>query len=191
MNFDLPEGRREFFPYACYSIESLTRSILKCLTQEKFNRRTRNCSLLPSLLEKYQFHWSGLLTGNSIGRITEGLLQSVSEVVDIVEPISKFSDNLKGKEGVGKIFNVGLEDWLPSPDDAHYDLIWNQWCLGHLTDTQLIVYLEKCSKMLNHEGWIVVKENMSTSGEDLFDDLDSSVTRYFTLVYFRQSWLLM
>lgn len=26
---------------------------------------------------------------------------------------------------------------------------------------------------------MIVKENLSTSGEDLFDELDSSVTRYF------------
>jgi protein N-terminal methyltransferase len=116
---------------------------------------------------------------NRIGRITEGLLLSISETVDIVEPIAKFSDNLKGKAGVGEIFNVGLEDWSPSDSEhSKYDLIWNQWCLGHLTDAQLLVYLEKCVKVLKEGGWIVVKENMSTSGEDLFDDVDSSVTRY-------------
>ena len=104
---------------------------------------------------------------------------NISEIVDIVEPITKFSDGLKGKEGVGHIFNVGLEDWTPGePDDLKYDLIWNQWCLGHLTDAQLIVYLEKCTKALNEGGLIVVKENLSTAEEDVFDELDSSVTRF-------------
>ena len=95
-----------------------------------------------------------------------------------MEPIAKFSDNLKGKDGVGKIFNVGLEDWSPDFGDSKYDLIWNQWCLGHLTDTQLKIYLEKSQKVLKENGLIIVKENLSTSGEDLFDELDSSVTRY-------------
>ena len=104
---------------------------------------------------------------------------NISETVDIVEPIAKFSDNLKGKEGVGQIFNVGLEDWTPGEsDDIKYDLIWNQWCLGHLTDAQLVVYLEKCGKMLKEGGLVVVKENLSTNKEDVFDELDSSVTRY-------------
>jgi len=116
--------------------------------------------------------------GAGIGRITEGLLLSISETVDIVEPIAKFSDNLNGKAGVGKIFNIGLEDWSPSEsEESRYDLIWNQWCLGHLTDAQLLVYLEKCLKVLKEGGWIVVKENMSTSGEDIFDEVDSSVMR--------------
>jgi len=116
--------------------------------------------------------------GAGIGRITEGLLLGIAAKVDIVEPIAKFTDSLKGKDGIGKIFNVGLEDWSPQePGESKYDLIWNQWCLGHLTDAQLTTYLEKCQKVLNEAGLIVVKENLSTSGEDVFDELDSSVTR--------------
>lgn len=110
-----------------------------------------------------------------IGRITEGLLLGVATTVDIVEPISKFADALRGKEGVGNIFNTGLENWSP---EIKYDLIWNQWCLGHLTDAQLHAYLEKCGRALNEGGLVIVKENLSTGGEDLFDELDSSVTRY-------------
>lgn len=120
----------------------------------------------------------------SIGRITEGLLLGIATTVDIVEPITKFADNLMGKDGIGKIFNIGLEDWSPEQSpDAKYDLIWNQWCLGHLTDLQLQSYLEKCAKAINVDGLIVVKENLSTSGEDLFDELDSSVTRWVLCIW--------
>ena len=104
---------------------------------------------------------------------------SIASTVDIVEPIAKFSAALEGKEGIGSIFNVGLEDWNPSEStELKYDLIWNQWCLGHLTDAQLVEYLKKCKRVLKIGGWIVIKENMSTNGEDIFDDVDSSVTRY-------------
>lgn len=73
---------------------------------------------------------------------------------------------------------MGLADWAPSEaDEFKYDLIWHQWCVAYLTDAQLIVYLEKCSKVLKEGGFIMVKENLSTSGEDDFDELDSSVTR--------------
>ncbi len=127
---------------------------------------------------------SRIVTANKIpriGRITEGLLLGIAEKVDIVEPIAKFSENLKGKAGIGEIFNVGLEDWSPQEsEDLKYDLIWNQWCLGHLTDAQLTTYLEKCQKFLKNDGLIVVKENMSTSGGDVFDEVDSSVTRHVT-----------
>lgn len=95
-----------------------------------------------------------------------------------MEPIAKFSDVLKGKAGVGKIFNTGLEDWSPEDSDERmYDLIWNQWCVGHLTDVQLVSYLEKCGRAINEDGLIIIKENLSTNDDDIFDEVDSSVTR--------------
>lgn len=139
--------------------------------------------------------------GAGIGRITKGLLLGVAKRVDVVEPVKKFTDELvqslgngeyagdgegKGDQGqVGEVINLGLQDWIPEPDA--YDLIWNQWCLGHLTDKQLVVYLRRCMAGLvqAREGeearssWIVVKENLSTDiwHKDIYDEEDSSVTR--------------
>lgn len=129
--------------------------------------------------------------GAGIGRITLNLLIHHAKIIDIVEPIKKFTDALEVavQKGIpadapgklGKIYNVGLEDFDPTAGDAKgYDLIWNQWCVGQLTDAQLISYLQRCASALHKpHGWIVVKENMSSSpvGEDVFDDTDSSVTR--------------
>jgi protein N-terminal methyltransferase len=116
--------------------------------------------------------------GAGIGRITEGLLLSVAETVDIIEPVKKFTDTLKDKQGVGRIWNVGMEEWeFDGHDDSKYDLIWNQWCLGHLTDSQLVEYLKRCAKALKPGGWIAVKENIGTGSSDVFDDVDNSVTR--------------
>ncbi|KAI1134168.1 alpha-N-methyltransferase NTM1 [Hypoxylon sp. FL0543] len=122
--------------------------------------------------------------GAGIGRITQGLLLDVAETVDVVEPIAKFTAALAGRPGVGRIYNVGLEEWRPDdePVATTYDLIWNQWCLGHLTDQQLDAYLRRCAGVLSRDdggkvkGVIVVKENMSL-GQDMFDEVDSSVTR--------------
>ena len=123
----------------------------------------------------------GVDCGAGIGRITAGFLGTVCEVVDFVEPVEKFAREVKGQKmvgsgSVGSIYVTGLEDWVP---EAQYDLIWNQWCLGHLTDKQLVAYIERCKKALTTDGWIIVKENMSTNvkGEDIFDQQDSSVTR--------------
>ena len=117
-----------------------------------------------------------------IGRITDGLLLGIAETVDIVEPVAKFVKNLDSKKGIGNIFIVGLEDWSPEQSETvKYDLIWNQWCLGHLTDAQLVEYMKKCGNAVKDGGWILVKENLSNSIEDIFDDLDSSVTRYVPL----------
>lgn len=85
---------------------------------------------------------------------------------------------------------------------GRYDLIWNQWCLGHLTDAQLVDYLRRCGRYIkrSHEqqqqdqeqandkgkegeveeaGWIVVKENLSTDPQeqDIYDEVDRSVPR--------------
>ncbi|KAM0425320.1 hypothetical protein ACHAPT_009376 [Fusarium lateritium] len=114
--------------------------------------------------------------GAGIGRVTEGLLLQVAEKVDIIEPVAKFTAALKGKPGVGSIFNVGLEGWRPE-DGVKYDLIWTQWCVGHLPDNLLVDYFERCKSALTPDGVMVIKENLSTRGVDVFDELDSSVTR--------------
>jgi len=132
--------------------------------------------------------------GAGIGRITLNLLVHQARTIDIVEPVAKFTDalaaafsaqsiaaNANGITGtLGAIHNLGLEDFHPGP--ASYDLIWNQWCVGQLTDTQLIAYLKRCGTALRRGGWIVVKENMSSrmpgpGEQDIFDATDSSVTR--------------
>lgn len=116
--------------------------------------------------------------GCRIGRVTEGLLlDGIAQQVDVIEPIAKFTAVLEGKPGVRNIFSMGLEDWQPS-EHIRYDLIWIQWCVGQLTDEQLVRFLERCQTALDPDtGVIVVKDNNSTSGEDVFDEVDSSVTR--------------
>lgn len=119
--------------------------------------------------------------GAGVGRITEGFLSHVCEVVDVVEPVAKFTEVVRNsflkKDGiVGDIYTVGLENWYP---EKKYDLIWTQWCVGHLTDAQLLEYVKRCRAALTETGIMVVKENQSTdiNGEDMFDEVDSSVTR--------------
>lgn len=137
--------------------------------------------------------------GAGVGRITKEFLLKVSRIVDVVEPVKKFTDELvqslgsgewagdgeavqAGKGQVGEVINLGLQDW--TPEKGSYDLIWNQWCLGHLTDAQLVAYLRRCEDGLvkaedGKAAWIVVKENLSTDihGKDIYDEEDSSVTR--------------
>lgn len=103
----------------------------------------------------------------------------MADQVDVIEPIEKFTAALKDTSGVGQVFNVGLEGWTQSEPGCQYGLIWIQWCAGHLNDEQLIQFFARCKKALVPEtGVIVLKENMSTSEGDIFDPVDSSVTRY-------------
>ncbi|CRG90088.1 Alpha N-terminal protein methyltransferase 1 [Talaromyces islandicus] len=127
----------------------------------------------------------GVDCGAGIGRVTEGFLSKVCEVVDIVEPVAKFAEVVRdgplgksGKNLVGDVYVSGLEDWVPE-DGKKYDLVWNQWCVGHLTDAQLTEYLKRAAAALTDSGLIVLKENVSTdiNGKDYFDATDNAVTR--------------
>ena len=117
--------------------------------------------------------------GAGIGRITLNFLSTIAHTTDIVEPISRFTDNVTTSSAsengrVGRIYNLGLQEWDPASQE--YDLMWHQWCLGQLTDEELVSYFYRAKQGLRENGWIVVKENVA-SGEDEFDDADSSVTR--------------
>ncbi|KAI4122647.1 MAG: hypothetical protein LQ338_005695 [Usnochroma carphineum] len=123
----------------------------------------------------------GVDCGAGIGRVTAGVLSKVCDIVDVVEPVEKMAREVRkrkldGEGTVGEVYVAGLQNWEPSEE---YDLIWNQWCLGHLTDTELVRYLKRCKATIKEGGWIVVKENINTGleGNDLFDEVDSSVTR--------------
>ena len=106
-------------------------------------------------------------------------MSKVAEKVDIVEPVKSFTDQIK-VENVGNVYNVGLEEWQPAQDGlGPYDMIWNQWCVGQLSDAEFVKYLKQLPPALSEGGWIIVKENLSNHhmGEDVFDETDSSVTR--------------
>ena len=71
------------------------------------------------------------------------------------------------------------------PTEEVFDVIWCQWCLGHLSDEELVAFLRKAQKALRPktEGFIIVKENLCSDGPDksprtVYDEEDSSLTRY-------------
>lgn len=76
----------------------------------------------------------------------------------------------------------------PRPADeigAGFDVIWCQWCLGHLNDRDLVAFFRRSHDALRGKagkGLIVVKENICQdredgTGESIFDEQDSSLTR--------------
>ena len=129
----------------------------------------------------------GLDCGAGIGRITEGFLSRVCDVVDVLEPVAAFAEQARkcleeSNSGacLGEVYTQSLETFRPAADHPKYHLIWIQWCAGHLKDRQLVSFLQSCSALLENESsCIVVKENLSTNreGKDIFDPEDSSVTR--------------
>lgn len=93
-----------------------------------------------------------------IGRVTEGLLLHVAKEVDIIEPIPKFTLALHGKPGIRSIQNISMSAWRPDPL-VSYGLVWIQWCLGYLTDEELLEHLGHCKSALKSpDGLIVIKK---------------------------------
>lgn len=83
----------------------------------------------------------------------------------------------------------------PRPADeigTGFDVIWCQWCLGHLSDVDLVLFLRRCHESLDKhpKSVIVVKENICTEAEDgsersIFDEQDSSLTRCVYVIVVR------
>ncbi|KAG5892412.1 hypothetical protein JTB14_003348 [Gonioctena quinquepunctata] len=118
--------------------------------------------------------------GAGIGRITKFLLTDVFDKVDMVEQNPKFIEQAKNYLGaklskVNEFFPVGLQNF--EPESRKYDVIWIQWVLGHLTDDDLINFLESCQNGLKPNGIIVVKENITATDDSEMDTQDYSVTR--------------
>ncbi|KAL4903180.1 hypothetical protein BDW74DRAFT_180047 [Aspergillus multicolor] len=142
----------------------------------------------------------GVDCGAGVGRVTEGFLRDVCEVVDAVEPVEKFAAVMRGRKSadeksakeaqtetqngdgesergaIGDIYVSGLESWTPT---QKYDLVWTQFCANYVTDAQLVEFLRRCCASLTESGFVGVKENISTdsNGQDWYDEEDSSVTR--------------
>lgn len=83
--------------------------------------------------------------------------------------------------------HFGYQPARPADDvDLTFDVIWCQWCLGHLSDPELVAFLKRCHVALRDKqsgrSLIVIKENICQDSVDglpcsVFDNQDSSVTR--------------
>ncbi|KAJ2843699.1 hypothetical protein IWW36_005463 [Coemansia brasiliensis] len=120
--------------------------------------------------------------GAGIGRVTKHFLLLHFETVDMVEQNSQFLEAAsstylreeKQNGRVGQMFSLGLQDF--DPVKGRYDVIWCQWVLSHLTDSDLVKFLHNSAQSLKHNGMVCVKENVASRGY-VVDSEDSSVTR--------------
>ncbi|KAL0305383.1 UNVERIFIED_CONTAM: Alpha N-terminal protein methyltransferase 1 [Sesamum radiatum] len=130
--------------------------------------------------------------GSGIGRITKNLLIRYFNEVDLLEPVSHFLDtarrnlapeNLMVTEEYKAVnfFCVPLQEFTPEAE--RYDIIWVQWCIGHLSDDDFVSFFKRAKAGLKPGGLFVLKENIARSGFVL-DKEDKSITR--SDLYFKQ-----
>ena len=104
----------------------------------------------------------GLFTdcGCGIGRVVKHLLLKKFDQVDLLEQSKRLlgvSSKYIGseKKRVRNLYCMGMQEF--NPEEGVYDLIWCQWVMGHLTDSDFIVFLQKCKKV----SVVVSKLNLS------------------------------
>jgi protein N-terminal methyltransferase len=161
-----------------------------------------------------------IFQGAGIGRVTKDVLLHLFSEVVLLEPVQPLiaqalatSQSWKGINDCQKSVLFlkqplqGFDPSNPVTEDiifAHagapidpkqprgYDVIWCQWCLGHLSDTQLVRFLKQSQQSLRTQGVIIVKENCCAEEkpgepESIYDPDDSSITRhvgkYFTFIH--------
>ncbi|KAH8833640.1 DUF858-domain-containing protein [Flagelloscypha sp. PMI_526] len=113
-----------------------------------------------------------------------GLADATKSVLFLLGPLQAFSplDPLSS----GSIKKLGHVGYVSPESDLNsgFDVAWCQWCLGHLSDPDLISFLKKAKNSLRDpvRGLIGVKENLCSDGHfgeprTVFDQEDSSLTR--------------
>ncbi|KAF7849306.1 hypothetical protein BT93_L0998 [Corymbia citriodora subsp. variegata] len=122
--------------------------------------------------------------GSGIGRVTKNLLiRFFSE---------KLRESLVPESGTAienkatNFFCVPLQEF--TPDVGRYDVIWIQWCIGHLADDDFVSFFMRAKQNifqagLKPGGLFILKENTARSGFVL-DKEDRSITRSDT--YFKE-----
>ncbi|MBA0817965.1 hypothetical protein Gohar_027853 [Gossypium harknessii] len=105
--------------------------------------------------------------------------------VDLLEPVSHFLDaareNLSQEHFVASdvhkatnFYCVPLQEF--TPEAGRYNVIWIQWCIGHLTDDDFISFFKRAKVGLKPGGFFILKENIARNGFVL-DNEDRSITR--------------
>ncbi|KAG9160222.1 hypothetical protein Leryth_026463 [Lithospermum erythrorhizon] len=86
--------------------------------------------------------------------------------VDLLEPVSHFLDaarvNLNPENLVPpRIIMGGLAISIVFHFTERYDIIWIQWCIGHLADDDLLSFFNRAKIGLKPGGLFILKENIA------------------------------
>jgi len=81
-----------------------------------------------------------------IGRVSDGLLLDLCDRVDLLEECERFMQQARSQLAPAgdrvRFFCSRMQDFVP--EAGGYDLIWVQWCIGSLSDADLVAFLTRC-----------------------------------------------
>lgn len=143
--------------------------------------------IIDMLVEKHGMGANNCVDfGSGIGRVTEKTLRHYFNNIDLVDPVTKFLEqaaiNLSKYKNNFRYYDVGAQEW--SVNEC-YDCFWVQWTLYYLTDDDVVRLLIRCKDKLKTNGYIVVKDNVSSVCKDLEKDMadftpgDRSIARTY------------
>lgn len=129
--------------------------------------------------------WKGIEEKTKSVVILQGTLQAFdpSNIIT-VSPSSQSDTDTKSVKLLDRVGYAPTTDSPTSDLVERFDVIWCQWCLGHLSDVDIVPFFRQCKAALRDtkDALIVVKENLCSDPADggartVFDEQDSSLTR--------------
>ncbi|KDQ60941.1 hypothetical protein JAAARDRAFT_567941 [Jaapia argillacea MUCL 33604] len=123
-------------------------------------------------------------SGPDIKRRWKGIQEKTKSVTFIQSTLQSF-DPSAPQQSTKVLGRVGYSTASATEDlETGFDVIWCQWCLGHLSDPDLVDFFKRARKGLRDPSRspIIVKENVCSDTQDggpraSFDEEDSSLTR--------------
>ncbi|KIO13752.1 hypothetical protein M404DRAFT_595414 [Pisolithus tinctorius Marx 270] len=109
-----------------------------------------------------------------------GIAEESKSVTFVKAPLQNF-DPARPRNNTEILGRVGFTP-IEDDTDSGFDIIWCQWCLGHLNDSDLVNFLRMSKNALrDSRSLIVIKENLCAERgggpRAVFDEEDSSLTR--------------
>ena len=118
--------------------------------------------------------------GAGIGRVAGDLLCPLFQAVDLVEQNPAYVATARERllpashPTFRNFYTSGLQDHVFPP--AEYGVVWVQWVVSHLTDDDLVHFIQRAVQGVKEGGYVVFKENTAKEGF-VMDRDDGSVTR--------------
>jgi 2-polyprenyl-3-methyl-5-hydroxy-6-metoxy-1,4-benzoquinol methylase len=109
--------------------------------------------------------------GSGIGRISFNFLYDIVEQIDLLDINKNFlqvAEEQQNKIGGNKIKNFYCSEIQKFRFDYNYDLVFIQWVLEYLNDSQLEIFIKNVYQNLENEGIIIIKENVNLDSNSNF-----------------------